>query len=89
MVANNHFLADVSIVPNLTIPADDRGPFDHRAIFHHRALANKYVLPNKGSTLTAIEQSRFQMSLKILFDLFQGIPGIGATFEDLCMVGLA
>src|ERR1051325_6027568 len=40
-IADDHVLADISIMPNLTVSTDNGRPFDHRAFFHYGPFADQ------------------------------------------------
>src|SRR5437899_740430 len=82
MVADDYVLANVSIVTDFAVFADDSRAFNHRAIFDHRALADEHLLSNKSAPVATVVQSGPQMGRKIGLYLFEGVPGIVAPIEN-------
>ena len=78
MVTNNDLLANVRIVPDFAISADDGGPFDHRAVLYDGAFTDENVLADKGYAFASVAQSWTQMGLEVFLDPFQRVPDISA-----------
>src|ERR1044072_5668975 len=57
-VPNDYVFAQISIVPNLAILPDDRGPLDHDAILHHRACADENMIADPGTSIALVAQLR-------------------------------
>ena len=55
-------LADIGVVTDLAISADDRRAFDHRAVFHNGAFADKNLSPMKARAFALVAQRRLHVA---------------------------
>src|ERR1041385_851220 len=88
MVSDNHLLADIGVVANFAIAADDRRAFDHGAILDHCSVANKNLLTDPGDSFAAILQGGLEIGLDVWPDLLQRFPRQFAPIEKRAMLGL-
>jgi hypothetical protein len=89
VVADDHVLAKVGIMPNLTVAADNRRAFDHDAVFDHRPLPNEHLLSNKSIALALIVQLWAEIRSQVGLDFSQCLPRVLAAVEQGRMLSLA
>jgi hypothetical protein len=88
IIANDHLVAHVRIVPNLAIATDDSRSSNHRALFDEGAFADENILADINLALATVLESRAEVSFEIGFDFFQGLPGKFASFENYSVLRL-
>jgi hypothetical protein len=81
-------LANVGIVADLAIAADDGRADDHHAVLQHGALADGNALANICGALAAIEQLRARAGGQVGGDFGQRLPGEFAALEERGMFRL-
>src|ERR1043166_6148190 len=89
VVADDHLLADVGVMTNLAVAANNGWPLYHRAVLDDCSFANEYILTDKGHAFTTIPQGRFQIRVQVSLDCFQRIPRVFASVKDCCVLALA
>src|SRR4051812_26584493 len=88
VVSDDHVFADVGVVPDLAVAANNGRSSDHCSVFDDGAFPDGYVLTNEGNAIAMISETRSQICLKISFDARQRLPGMLASFENAGMLGL-
>ena len=87
-VADDHILANVGPVPDLTIPADNRRTFDHHPVFHRGPFADENVGSDPSASIAAVLELGFEVFLDVFLDSGERLPSEIAAFKNPRMVGL-
>src|SRR5579859_2889239 len=88
VVADDDIFAEVGVVANFAVFADDGRAFDHHAVLQDRAFADEHLFADVRPAFALVAQFRFQIGGEIPLNFFQRLPGKFAAVKNGGVFGL-